>query len=210
MKTHGWIFFGAAVWAACLVVACGSDGGQGRRVDAAAPPVPVCGNSVTEAGESCDGTDLNGYTCATVAAELTSGTLACRADCTGYDISRCAAEGQTIDASSCEQDDVQAVIDSAADGDTVNVPAGQCTWTSDPGCDGRAACAPVRIIEKSIALKGAGPGNTVITSNVPEGWQYSTLFVESLEGLPFRVSGFTITEIIAPAVSIAGSNRMPS
>jgi polygalacturonase len=35
-----------------------------------------------------------------------------------------------IHAASCSQEDVQAAIDAANDGDTVSVPAGTCTWTT--------------------------------------------------------------------------------
>lgn len=53
----------------------------------------------------------------------------------------------TINASSCSQSAVQAAIDSASDGDTVTVPAGNCTWS-----------AAVSITSKTITLRGAGSG----------------------------------------------------
>src|SRR5271156_3010348 len=41
------------------------------------------------------------------------------------------ASGQTINAASCNASDVQAALNSVtADGTTVNIPAGSCTWTS--------------------------------------------------------------------------------
>jgi hypothetical protein len=52
----------------------------------------------------------------------------------------------TITAESCSQSDVQRAIDSALDGDTVLVPAGNCTWSSSVN------------INKTITLKGAGSG----------------------------------------------------
>lgn len=46
-----------------------------------APAVsPVCGNSVVQAGESCDGTDFGDQTCESRG--YASGTLSCRDDCT--------------------------------------------------------------------------------------------------------------------------------
>jgi hypothetical protein len=55
------------------------------------------------------------------------------------------AHGATRTASSCDRSAVQTAIDAAADGDTVTVPAGTCTWTS-----------AVTLSNKTIALRGAG------------------------------------------------------
>ncbi len=51
---------------------------------------PVCGNSIAERGEVCDGTDLAGETCQTQG--FSNGTLRCKADCTGFDTSLCTAK----------------------------------------------------------------------------------------------------------------------
>lgn len=193
-----------------LWVGCGSGDGGTNDYDAGfidAAPHPVCGNDVTEYGEACDGADLSGYTCDTLAAQLTSGSLACKPDCSGYDVSVCVAEGQTIDALSCEQGDVQAAVDAAGDGDTVVVPAGQCTWTTPAACDSRVECAGVHIPGTSITLQGAGAESTIIQSDIPEGWAHATVFADTQEGKPVRITGFTFTNIIAPAVSIAGPDR---
>ncbi len=73
-----------------------------------------------------------------------------------------AVRGADIEAASCERDDVEAAITSSADGDTVRIPAGSCTWTSNLTIDGRA-----------LTLVGAGsdPGGealTEITDGVPK------------------------------------------
>ncbi len=47
-----------------------------------------CGNDTLDAGETCDGTALNGETCQSQG--FASGTLACAGDCSGYDTSACA------------------------------------------------------------------------------------------------------------------------
>ena len=57
------------------------------------------------------------------------------------------ALGATINAANCSQSVVQAAINSAADGDTVTVPAGTCTWSG-----------AVSITNKTITLQGAGSG----------------------------------------------------
>ncbi|HEX7080825.1 MAG TPA: hypothetical protein VF329_07415 [Gammaproteobacteria bacterium] len=58
----------------------------------------------------------------------------------------------TITAGSCSQSDVQAAIDSSADGDDVIVPNGSCTWTSN-----------VSIRGKGIHLHSASVGGVTIT-----------------------------------------------
>jgi hypothetical protein len=63
------------------------------------------------------------------------------------DVVRAAA----LSAPSCSQADVQAVIDAAVDGDAITIPAGTCTWTT-----------PVVWSNKSIAVAGAGIGQTII------------------------------------------------
>jgi len=60
----------------------------------------------------------------------------------------------TITAASCSQADVQAAINSAATGDTVLIPAGNCTWGS--------TSAQV-VVNKGITLQGSGKDSTVIT-----------------------------------------------
>lgn len=62
---------------------CGDD-------DDGDPIVPVCGNDVLEAGESCDGSELAGQDCLTFGWFL--GSLTCSTDCT-YDVSGCVGGG---------------------------------------------------------------------------------------------------------------------
>ncbi len=96
--------------------------------------------------------------------------------------------GETINAASCSQADVQAAIDSASGGDTVNVPAGSCTWSNR------------LVITKGIKLIGAGDGvtysnGTVITCT------YSSGHIEGSDGYAVvyspdqsdRVAGFRLS-----------------
>jgi hypothetical protein len=62
------------------------------------------------------------------------------------------ASAGTISAPSCSQSDVQATVDSAADGDIVAIPAGSCTWSK-----------PVVFTSKNIHVRGAGIGQTTIS-----------------------------------------------
>jgi len=57
-----------------------------------------------------------------------------------------------IEAESCSQAHVEAAIASANNGDTVRIPAGECTWAS------------AITLAKEIAIIGAGVGSTVITN----------------------------------------------
>ena len=52
------------------------------------PEVDPCGNGQLDAGEDCDGANLNGMTCVSLGAGFVSGDLACGADCS-FDSSRC-------------------------------------------------------------------------------------------------------------------------
>lgn len=55
--------------------------------------VSICGNSVIEGGEDCEGTDLNGKTCADLSG-FSGGTLLCDISC-GFDTSGCIAATPT-------------------------------------------------------------------------------------------------------------------
>lgn len=57
------------------------------KIDFLAGANPVCGNNVKEVGESCDGTDLAGQTCASQG--FTSGTLSCNGTCSAFNVSGC-------------------------------------------------------------------------------------------------------------------------
>ncbi len=93
--------------------------------------------------------------------------------------------GRTIAAASCAQEDVQAAIDAAQDGDTVLLPQGEATWVPP---DGRTPS--VLINGKAIMLQGAGVGETVITDGSPHAWTSLALVVRG-SGKPFRVTGLT-------------------
>jgi len=165
-----------------------------------AQAAPICGNNIIEAGEACDGTDLGGNTCATLPG-FKSGTLRCKTDCSGYDVLQC-AKGNTISAASCSQSDVQAAINSASTGDTVLVPAGNCTWTT------QTAYTPSVSVTKAVILKGAGIDQTVIR----DGTNIDERPLEINSGA--RVTGFTFTGmkrlpergVAEPALGASGTN----
>jgi hypothetical protein len=117
-----------------------------------------------------------------------------------------ALAGDVHIAASCSREHVQAAVDDASDGDFVLVPAGQCEWATPPPGD---ASAPAILIDgKGITLQGAGIGQTVITDTTGTGWNNSLVRVNGVEGKPFRITGFTFTEVNRPsAMGIYGTNR---
>ena len=153
---------------------------------------PVCGNDLIEPGEACDGNNVSGYDCLTLAAGYTSGTVSCKADCRGYDISLC-IPGGVITAVSCELADVQAAIDSAQNGDTVYIPEGNCTWNSE-----------ARIIDTNIVIEGAGIDVTNI-SDSQSGYN-TELFYFSGEK-PFRITGISLLETNDEGIIADGNNN---
>jgi hypothetical protein len=101
-----------------------------------------------------------------------------------------AAQAATISASTCSQADVQNAINGAADGDTVKVPAGSCSWGG------------LSINNKNITLQGAGTGcdlNLTPNGHPPSSCTgTSTNITSSSSGAirivndtkPFRITGF--------------------
>lgn len=87
------------------------------------------------------------------------------------------SEAATITAASCSSANITTAISLASTGDTVQVPAGSCTWTGT---------GAVAINNKNITLQGAGIDVTIITISSPEGFR-----VQATNTGAFRVTGFT-------------------
>ncbi len=87
----------------------------------------------------------------------------------------------TIKAASCSYTDVSAAVASASAGDTINVPAGTCTWSSTLS------------ITKGINLVGAGQGITVINRGASQVISYVPSSANWPYNYSFRVSGFTFS-----------------
>ncbi|HJS81718.1 MAG TPA: hypothetical protein VJ742_02670, partial [Nitrososphaera sp.] len=98
---------------------------------------------------------------------------------------------ETITATSCSRNDVGNAVNSAGNGDTVLIPAGNCTWTTN-----------LTITGKYLTLQGAGAGKTIITDGVSKGtfpnipqvldWKTSSDGLSRLTGITFQ--GGTITD----------------
>jgi hypothetical protein len=61
----------------------------GATTTATTSPAPTCGDNKREAGEVCDGTDLNDKDCTDASPMWGGGTLKCAEDCGSYDQSMC-------------------------------------------------------------------------------------------------------------------------
>lgn len=99
----------------------------------------------------------------------------------------------TITALNCEFATIQTIVNNAASGDTIKVPAGTCTWTTPAGCSA-GACNSV-LIKKSINLIGAGIDQTNIIDGTDSGIFYSPLYVSIGADQHVRISGFTFSDL---------------
>lgn len=136
----------------------------------------VCGDNLVEAGEMCDGYDLNGRACPLIGS-YTGGALSCKTDCSGYVTTSCTV-GKIVNAKSCNLSDVTDAVAIANTGDTIKVPAGACVWTSGLK------------VQKGITLLGAGAGQTVITRSNGRNNDY-IISISNNDSSFSRISGFT-------------------
>ncbi|GJM44542.1 MAG: hypothetical protein DHS20C21_13840 [Gemmatimonadota bacterium] len=91
---------------------------------------------------------------------------------------------------------IQAAIDVAASGDSVLVGPG--TWTPETRsiviCSNLVTSTSVMFLKPGITVIGtAGPEATILDGGSPSPNSVNTLIMESVEGDPVRVEGFTIT-----------------
>jgi hypothetical protein len=171
--------------------------------------LPTCGNNILEMGEVCDGSDLGTYASCSALPGFVSGAVVCDSDCLGLDLSGC-QEGSVVYANSCEQDDVQSVIDSAVDGDTVIIPEGECVWKNALfGADiGGGMGYPGLIINKSIILHGAGIGETIITdAMISDLWGRPTILIDDIGEKPFRITGIEFGNITNKAIIVDSTSK---
>ena len=110
----------------------------------------ICGNGLIEAGETCDASNMNGQTCASVAGAGFTGNLLCKSDCSGFDISGCTKgsvgrcgnglieAGETCDASNMNGQTCATV---AGAGFTGNLLCkSDCSGFDKTGCKKTAVC----------------------------------------------------------------------
>jgi len=102
------------------------------------------------------------------------------------------AKAATIMAASCSQSDVQNAVNLASEGDTVQVPAGTCIWTIPVIMGDKWDNSYQR---KSLTLKGAGIGQTIIKNELTAPFGVSQIRSGISVYLPagkfVRITGFT-------------------
>jgi hypothetical protein len=105
------------------------------------------------------------------------------------------AKANTVTAASCNTSDVQSAINSAAEGDTVNIPAGTCSWTSG-----------VTIIGKGLIVQGAGGGRIVAYSStslaISTGSQTLSILSTIVSGSPTSISVPATISSISPGQTL--------
>ena len=82
--------------------------------------------------------------------------------------------GDTLQATSCSQADVQAAIDAAGDGDSVSIPPGTCHW-------GSSVTVPPT---KGLIIQGAGIDQTIILGGI--------FWINTGSNKFYRITGFTL------------------
>jgi hypothetical protein len=104
----------------------------------------------------------------------------------------CSGSSPTLTAASAAQTDVADCVTAAVSGDTIHVPSGAVTWSSN-----------LTITNKDIAIIGAGIGNTVVTVGS------SNLFIVNMTSAgahPWRISGFTFTGSPDTIINLTSTN----
>ena len=132
----------------------------------------LCGNTLVEPVEECDGDDLAGYDCVSLGYE--GGALRCTADCT-FDVSRCSAPcGDSIRQpdEACDGPDLDGqTCGSLGLGEGELTCSGDCTFnTSQCGCgngvvDASEECDGADLNGESCASQGRGNGTLACRSD---------------------------------------------
>ena len=111
-----------------------------------------------------------------------------------------AAEAQTINAASCNESDVAAALSGiTADGTTVGVPPGNCTWTTSLSyaqvhsftLQGAGAISGTG---SQSTISGTGTDSTIIRDNINRsGGDSPLLKISTISGKSFRMTGIAFT-----------------
>ena len=115
----------------------------------------LCGNGIIDAGENCDGLDLNGQTCSTVNSALMGTGLKCNATCQ-FDTSGCQ---QYVAPDSCGN----GTVETGEECDGLNLNGATCNSVR-PGTVGMLKCNNCRF-DASLCTAGS-PGGTSICGNL--------------------------------------------
>jgi hypothetical protein len=158
------------------MVACGDDDDNN----------PTCGDGNQEGSEVCDGSDLNGATCATQVSGST-GTLACNATCTGYVTTGCHTTGNCGNGT----------VDTGEECDGTNLDGETCLTLGHDG--GTLTCAACSFVETACTDEDcdtmtisddATPtceGGSPIDSDTYDDWYYYQPVMVTGETNPFVI-----------------------
>lgn len=139
-------------------------------------PVEACGNDAIEGDEICDGTDLAGQDCAMQGFD--GGTLACNADCAGYDTTNCmnfncgdnvaqgkeACDGTDLAGSTCQTEG----FDSGTLSCALNCGAldtDECGTCGNVIVDGDEACDGIVLFGQTCLTQGFDSGQLGCTAD---------------------------------------------
>ena len=162
MRTLVFLLFASAF------IGCGDND---KRVD---PDAPRCGNGIVDTGEICDGHNLHGNACDTIAGGFGSGALACNATCDGWDTTGCmlapvCGDGVIAGSEMCDGSDIGGATCAAFGYASGSVSCGASCQLDFSGCVAAPmdwTCAP--------ATYGTGDGCDcgcgVIDADCPDGF----------------------------------------
>jgi hypothetical protein len=106
-------------------------------------------------------------------------------------------EGQTINAASCNASDVQAALNSVvADGTTVVIPSGNCTWTTTVTYN-QVYSTTIQGQTSCIGTPASScTDNTILTDNINRtGSDPGMLVINTASAKSFRLTGITFAQI---------------
>ena len=140
----------------------------------------------------------------------TAGTLLCAVLVSGYVYT--SAQSKTITAASCNASDVQSAVNQAVAGDTVRIPAGSCTWTTQVAWN-----APPNVVLRgagSESVLGGGDATIIIDNLDRRSYDAGLLEINTnasgsfrMTGITFRGSGNQVSQTYNGSVRIVGSGQ---
>ncbi len=150
-----------------------------------------CGNNFIQAGEVCDGSDLGGETCVSQQGAGFNGSISCKNDCSGYDLTQCSAPALCSDG---KDNDLDGLTDfpsdpgcsSADDGDETDAPPPPINRPVSFSTDPRPQMITQAALQEREILVFEPPCSTCTVTTSPDHTQY-------VGGTALADAGFVIT-----------------
>jgi cysteine-rich repeat protein len=154
-----------SMWSDCIGAAyptaetCGDNLDQDcNGADLPCSPPPGCGNGIIVSPEQCEGTNLNGKTCANLGQGFTGGTLSCKSDCT-FDTQSCTSPLP------CGNNQ----IDAGESCDGTNLNGKICSNLGQGFTGGTLSCKPDCTFNTAACTTTCGDGDTGGTETCDDG-----------------------------------------